>query len=220
MNPSVERHARQRPGNRSHDIDPYVVELHRHDRRSQGTSRVHRRPADRAGPQGLQPDHPADSDARQQFFLAGSRGDAENHDHEDQRQQKFENERLEIAPGGNRGAQRPAFRKQRSERATRQKSPGTLTDDVWHDTRRPKLPGCPETERDGRVDMASRDLPQGIDHRHHDQSERECHAHMRDTAPRHLVDDHRPGPGKHEAKRAERFGTETTREEGLVHHVP
>src|ERR1043165_9612827 len=66
------------------------------------------------------------------------------------------------------------------------------------------FPACDEeAERHSRVQVAARNVTEGIDHRQHDQAEDESNADMGHRAAAHVVDDNSSGPGEYQSERAE-----------------
>ena len=54
--------------------------------------------------------------------------------------------------------------------------------------------------------MRARDIPEGVDHRQHDQTKRERDPKMSDASATDIIDDDCASPGEDESKGAEEFG--------------
>ena len=54
--------------------------------------------------------------------------------------------------------------------------------------------------------MGTRDIPDGVNHRHDDEAKRQGHADMRDRTTGYVVDDDGSRAREHKAERAEDFG--------------
>ncbi len=91
------------------------------------------------------------------------------------------------------------------QRRTRAGRPEDLTDDVAEtlDSRHP--PRRDKAERDGWVQMRAGDVAEGVDHRHHHQTECQRDADVRDRPARNVVDHDRAGAGEDEAEGAEKL---------------
>ncbi len=87
-----------------------MLQVHGNERRSKGTDRVHRRPANGAGEHCFESNHRADGDScRNAFFFRPSR-DVQYRKHEQEGQDKFEDKGLRFGPRGKRCAEKFVLR--------------------------------------------------------------------------------------------------------------
>src|SRR5258706_15159508 len=87
-------HSQQGPGHRPGEINPKVLKMAADYRGGRGAGWVHRRAADRAGKHGFKADDPANGNSSRDPLFLGARRDAQDHQHEEEREHELEHERL------------------------------------------------------------------------------------------------------------------------------
>lgn len=203
---SIDGHAGGSSEGGSEQIEPQVLRLQRDEGGREGSCGVHRCAADGASEHGFQGDHGADSYPGHDPFFFGTGGDSQDHDHQDQAEQEFEREGLAIAAGWQRGAEGFRIGEKTSQYEAGQDSTCALASDVRHDISAIE-PTCEaEGDRDGRVQVATGDVPKGVDQGHDDQAEGERDSHVGDFATGGGVDHDRSSTGKKQCKGSECFG--------------
>jgi hypothetical protein len=111
-----------------------------------------------------------------------------------------------------------------SQHQTREQRPGALTGDVRDNEVSWEFSGDPKTDAHRGIQMATRDIPEGIDQRQDDQSKGHCDPGMSDRSIALVVDNDGTGAAKDQSETTERFGKQSSRSIGelewYVQHEP
>ena len=83
-------------------------------------------------------------------------------------------------------------------------APITLDIGTTHQVPREPMHGS-ESEGDSWIEVSARNVPRGVNHRHHDQSKAGGHAAMCQCSVRHLVDDDRPAANEYKSECSDGF---------------
>ena len=92
--------------------------------------RVHRRSANWPGEHRLQTDHGSNGDSGCDAFFFRAGGDAEDHEHEQEGENEFQNKGLRICARGHGRAQNFVFWKEQTQYAAGQECSGALAQNV------------------------------------------------------------------------------------------
>ena len=150
----------------------------------------------RSGEKGFRPYDRANRDARHDAFLLRSRRHAEDYEHQNECQNRFQNKRLKGIARRNGMPERGVFRKEHPQGRAGNHCPGELTGEVRQHKPAGKPPRDKETERDSRVKMTSGHVAERVNHRQHDQANGQRNSDVRNRAPGFRVDNDRPGSDK------------------------
>ena len=206
LNTAARGDGENRPEKRSSQIDPQAVEPPRHERGSERPGGVHRRAGNRSGEKGFKPYDRAHGNARHDAFLLRSRRHAQDYEHQNECQNRFQNKRLNGSARRNGCPERDILRKQNPQGRAGNYCSRELTGEVRQHKPAGKAPRDKETERDSRVKMTSRNVAQRVNHRQHDQAKGQRDSDVRNRAPGFHIDNDCPRTGKDKRESSKRFG--------------
>jgi len=170
-----------------------------------GAGGVHGRAANGTGKHSLQRDDRANDDASGNAALAGTRGNAEDDEHEDTGKDKLENEGLRGRASRQGSSESSVRREQASQEQTRRKRAAELAGDVGQDLPPRKTARGEKADRHSGIEMCARDVAHRINHGEHDEAEGKRDADVRNAAAGNVVDDDSSRACKNEAEGAEKL---------------
>ena len=138
-------------------------------------------------------------------FSFGPESDPQDHKHQYRRQHDLQHEALPGRPARRRSAQRGGLEHQPHQHTSGNRA-NQLADDVGQDQTGRQPAGQPKAERDRRIQVSTRGVADGINHGHHQQAPGQGDADVGHLAPRHFVNDDRPGADEDQDERGDRFG--------------